>query len=150
MDTENVVRYTTEYYSAIRRRILCRQMDRTRKCHPEWGIPDPKGHAWCVLIHKWIRAVKYRKPMLYSTDPKKPNKMKGPSEEAWISLRRESKIVIGGREREETGWESGGREERFRIRCGERQERARGLEEWMEIADLQGLGICRSRQPASL
>ena len=29
-------------------------MDEARKYHPEWGNSDPKGHAWYVLINKWI------------------------------------------------------------------------------------------------
>jgi hypothetical protein len=33
-------------------------MDGTRKYHPEWGNSDSKGHAWYVLINKWILAKK--------------------------------------------------------------------------------------------
>jgi hypothetical protein len=43
--------------------------------------------------------------MLHSTDPKKLNKKEGWNEDAWISLRRGNKIVIGGRWREGTWWE---------------------------------------------
>jgi hypothetical protein len=43
--------------------------------------------------------------MLLSKDPRKLNKKEGPSEDAWISLRRGNKIVIRGRWREGTGRE---------------------------------------------
>ena len=33
---------------------IFRQMDGTRKYHPERGNPDPKGHACYVLNFKWI------------------------------------------------------------------------------------------------
>jgi hypothetical protein len=46
-------------------------------------------------------------PMIHPTDSKKLNKKKGLNEDASISLRRESKIVTGGRRRERPGgrWE---------------------------------------------
>jgi hypothetical protein len=31
---------------------LCRQMDGTRKYHPELGNSAPDGHAWNVLTNK--------------------------------------------------------------------------------------------------
>jgi hypothetical protein len=34
------------------------------------------------LVNKWILAIKYRIPMLYSTDPKKLNKKEGQSKDA--------------------------------------------------------------------
>ena len=40
--------------------------------------------------------------MIYFTDSKKLNKKEGPSKIFLIYLRRGNKIVIGGREREET------------------------------------------------
>ena len=40
--------------------------------------------------------------MIYLTDAKKLNKKEGPSKNILIYLRRGNKIVIGGREREET------------------------------------------------
>ena len=49
--------------------------------------------------------------MLNSTDQKKLNKKEGPSKDARISLRRENKIVIGGRWREETGEGNGVRDQ---------------------------------------
>ena len=33
-----------------------------------------KSHSWYVLTDKWILAIKYRIPMIHSTDPKKLNK----------------------------------------------------------------------------
>ena len=53
--------------------------------------------AWYLLIYKWITAIKYWIPMLHCTDPKKQNKRVDTSEEAQISLRRGSKIVIRSR-----------------------------------------------------
>ena len=50
-----------EYYSAIKKwghDAFCRQMDGTRKYHPEWGNPDPKGRACYVVTSKWILAKK--------------------------------------------------------------------------------------------
>ena len=39
-------------------------------------------HAWYLLTFKWILAIKYRIPMLYSTDLKKLNKKEGTSKDA--------------------------------------------------------------------
>jgi len=47
-----------------------------------WDNLILKGHAWCVLTYKWILAIKYRIPMLQSTDPKKLNKKAGTSKDA--------------------------------------------------------------------
>jgi hypothetical protein len=46
--------YTMEYYSAIKNEDIhfFRQMDGTRKYHPELGSSDPKGQAWYVLTNK--------------------------------------------------------------------------------------------------
>jgi hypothetical protein len=35
-----------------------------------------------VLTNKWILAIKYKIPMLYTTDPRKPNKKESPREKA--------------------------------------------------------------------
>ena len=43
--------------------------------------------------------------MIQSTEFKKVNEQKGPSEDSSISLRREKKAIIGGRGRERSGWE---------------------------------------------
>ena len=42
--------------------------------------------------------------MIQLTDSIKFNKKEGPSEDASISLRREKKIIIGGRRRKGPGW----------------------------------------------
>jgi hypothetical protein len=63
-------------------------MDRTRK-YPEYGNPNPKGHAWYVLNDKYILAKKYRISRIQLTYHKKFNKQKGPSEDASIHLKGE-------------------------------------------------------------
>lgn len=55
-----------ECYSAIKNKHI---MKFAGKYHP-----DPKGHAWYVLSEKWTLAIRYRIPMLQSTDPQKLNK----------------------------------------------------------------------------
>ena len=45
--------------------------------------------------------------MIYSTNPKKLSKKKGPSMDASITPRRENRIIMGGRCREEPRWERG-------------------------------------------
>ena len=82
-------------------------MNGTRKYHPEWGKSDLKVHAWYVFTNKWILAKKYRIPRIQSTDLKKLNSSKGPSEDISIPLGREKRSQ--GRDMEETGWESWGR-----------------------------------------
>ena len=90
----------------------------TWEYHPEWGNQSQKD-TQCALTYKCILAIKYRIPMLHSTDPKKLNKKEGPSADAWILLKRGNKIVIRGRWREGTGWERRwGGECRVWIRCG--------------------------------
>ena len=63
--------------------------------------------------------------MIHLTDTKMLNKMNSPRKNAGITLRQGDKIVIGGREMEETGWETRERGEwrEFRIKDRERQER---------------------------
>ena len=78
----------------------------TWEYHPEWGNQSQKD-TQCALTYKCILAIKYRIPMLHSTNPKKLNKKEGPSEGAWISFRRVNKIVIRGR----CGRNEGGRED---------------------------------------
>ena len=53
--------------------------------------------------------MKYRIPMIFLSYSKKLNKKKGPSKDAWITLRRGHKIIIGDRGRERTGGKGGGR-----------------------------------------
>ena len=54
--------------------------------------------------NKWILAKKYRIPRTQSTELK-INMSKGPSEDTSIPLGREKKTIMGGREREGSGWE---------------------------------------------
>ena len=42
----------------------------------------PKGCTLYVLTYRWILAIKYKIPMLHSTDPKKLNKKEGTKEDA--------------------------------------------------------------------
>jgi hypothetical protein len=79
--------YKMEYYSTI-----FRQMNGTRKDHPEWGNPEPKRKTWYILTCKWILVIKYRITMLQSIDSKKPNNKEGPREDSWISLRRGNRL----------------------------------------------------------
>ena len=78
--------------------------------------------------------------MLYSTDSKKLNKKENSNKEAWISLRRENKIVIRGSWREGTWWKRDWGVEwgRFRIRCREGQQTVTWSWEGMDICNWQG------------
>jgi hypothetical protein len=53
MDTDNVVHLYNIYYSAIKNNEIYRQMDESRKCHPEGGNLVTKDQTWYVLIVKW-------------------------------------------------------------------------------------------------
>ena len=48
--------------------------------HPEWGIQDPKEHAWYILSDKWIISDKIKKGYLYNIP--KLNKMEDPIKDA--------------------------------------------------------------------
>jgi hypothetical protein len=58
---------------------IWRQIDGTRKYHPDWDNPDPNGHGWYILTDKWIFAIKYRISTIHSTYPTKLNKKEGPT-----------------------------------------------------------------------
>jgi hypothetical protein len=63
--------YTMVYYLAIKNGIqhdFCRQIDGTRRYHPERGNSDPKGHTWYVLTDTWMLAKEYRIPRMQLTD----------------------------------------------------------------------------------
>jgi hypothetical protein len=66
-----------------------------------------KKHAWYALTDKWILAKKYRIPRIQPIDPKKYNKLKGPSEVS-IPFKRGKEIITRGRGREGPEWERGG------------------------------------------
>jgi hypothetical protein len=51
---------------------FCRQMDGSRKSHSEWGIQDPKWHAWYVLNDKWILA---KNEQYIHDTPQRPQKV---------------------------------------------------------------------------
>jgi hypothetical protein len=98
-----------------------------------------KRHAWYVLSYKWILAIKYRIPMLHSTDLKKLNKKESTNDDAWISLRRGNKIVKSGRWKEGTEREvDGGIHDQVWGGIGEI---ARWPWERMEICNWQGRGV---------
>jgi hypothetical protein len=88
-------------------------------------LTDP--NTWYILTDKWILAIKYKIPMIYPTDPKTLNKREGPSKDAWITVRRGNKTVIGGRGRENWVGEGSerGMERRDRVQR-ETGERPRG------------------------
>jgi hypothetical protein len=53
-------------------------------------------------------ATKYRIVRIQPADLKEFNKQKGPSEDISVPLRREKKIITGGRDQKGPGWERGG------------------------------------------
>ena len=61
-----------------------------------------------------VRKKKYRIPKIQSTELKKVNKLKGPSEDASVPLGREKKAITSGERGKELGgkvdWERSGRE----------------------------------------
>ena len=77
MYTENVVHLHNGvllgYWKQWLHEIL-RQIDRTRKYHPEWGNPVTKEHIWFVLTEKWILAPKFRIPKIQFIDHMKLKK----------------------------------------------------------------------------
>ena len=113
-------------------------MDGSRTYYPEWSNSDPKGYAWYVLTDEWILVKKFRIPRIQPIDCKKCNKYKGPSKDVSTPLRRGKKIIIGCRERERSGqnWR-GGEERRDRITNwgGCTGEKPRGPKnEWRQVA----------------
>ena len=71
--------YTTEYCSAVKNQDIinfARQMYETGEYHPEQGNPDSKGCTWCILTYKWILTLKYRIPMVCSTEAKEEERYK--------------------------------------------------------------------------
>jgi hypothetical protein len=113
MDTDNVVHLHNGIllsYLEWGHPEFFRQIDGTRKYHPEWGNSDPKGHKWYVLTNKWIlEKKKYRIPKIQSTELKKFYKLKDPSENTSVPLGREMKATTR-RERGRTEGREGGKE----------------------------------------
>lgn len=73
MDKENVIQSHKDHLG-IKNKTSCKQIDGHRKCHSEWGNPDPKIHEWHVPTYKGILNIKYRTTILQSPDPKSLNK----------------------------------------------------------------------------
>ena len=72
--------------------------------YPDWGNSDPKGHAWSIFT-KWIlerkNKTKQKNPKILrikSTELKKVNKLKGPSEDTSMSLGMEKKEITWGKD----------------------------------------------------
>jgi hypothetical protein len=76
--------------------VLLRQMDGTRKYHPEWGNPITKEYTWYELTNKWILAHILRIPKIQFTDHMKLKKKEDQSVNTSILLRRGIKIPMGG------------------------------------------------------
>jgi len=83
---------------------ILRQMDGTRKYHPEWDNPVIKEHTWHALADEWILAEKLRILKKQFTDCMTQLKMKDDqSVDASVLLRRGNKILT----RENTVTKSG-------------------------------------------
>lgn len=73
--------------------------------HTEWSNSDPEGHAWYILTNTRIlekqkqktdKQKKNKIPKIQSTELKKVNKLKGPSDDdASVPLGREKEVVTG-------------------------------------------------------
>jgi hypothetical protein len=78
---------------------------------------DTQG-MYSLISGYWPR--KYRIPRIYSTELKKVNKLKGPSEDASTTLNRKKKVItMRGTGKEIAGWEKRRQGEKGNmIRCG--------------------------------
>ena len=97
-----------EYDSAIKKSDF-RQMDRTRKYHPEGDNPVTKEHTWHALTDKWILTHKFRITIIKFRDHMKLKKKEEQSVDASVFLRRENKILIGGNMETKWGAETEGK-----------------------------------------
>jgi len=95
--------YTTEYYSAIKKWLyeIHRQMDGTRKYHPEWGKPITEKHPWNALIDYWILDQMLKLPKMHRTHE---------TQEGWPKCEWSTPSLKG---EQEYPWE-GNREAKFR------------------------------------
>jgi hypothetical protein len=114
MDTENVVYYIMENYSAIKNKDIIfffRKWMELEKIILNVVTQTQKGMHRYVLTEKWILAKKFRITMVLMTYHRKLNKKEGPSMDTSFSLRRRNKIIMGdkGREEGEKGGREGGR-----------------------------------------
>jgi len=89
--------------------LSLRQMDGTRKYHPEWGNPVTKEHAWHALTDKWILAQKFRIPKIQFTEHMKLKKKEDQSVDASDLLRMGNKILTGGNTEAKCGEETEGK-----------------------------------------
>jgi hypothetical protein len=88
-----------EYYSAIKNNEFMkfhRQMDGSRKYHPERGNPVSKEHTWYALSDKWILTQKLRTPKNTIHRHMKLKKKEDQIVDASVLLRRGNKITGGG------------------------------------------------------
>jgi len=70
-----------------------RQIDGTRKYHPEWRNPNTKeNHTWYILTDKWILAQKLELPKIQFTDHMKFKK-DNQNIDASVLLRRGNKNI---------------------------------------------------------
>ena len=102
MDKENVVHLHSGIvpsYEELGHHEFCRQIDGTRKYHPDWGNSEPKGHASYILTNKYIleKKKKDRIPIIQSTELSKVNQQKGPSQDYSVPHGREKKTITWGR-----------------------------------------------------
>jgi len=91
MDTENVLQLHNWVLSSYQKQWLLeilRQMDGTRKYHPEWGNPITEKHIWYALTDKWILAQKLELPNIQSADHMKLKKKDDQSVDASLLLKR--------------------------------------------------------------
>ena len=61
-DKEDVVQYTMEYYSAIKKwnNAICSNMDGPRDCHTEWSKSDREGQILYDIAYMWNLKKWYR------------------------------------------------------------------------------------------
>ena len=65
MDTETVVNILNGVLSAIKNNEILRQMDGTRKCHPERGNPVTKECTWYALTNKQMLAQRLKQVTIH-------------------------------------------------------------------------------------
>jgi hypothetical protein len=98
MDAENVVLlHNGVLLSYLKQRLheILRQMDGSRKYHPECANPITKEHTWYALTDKWRLAQRLRIPKIQFTYLSKLKKKEDQSVHAYV-LRRGHKILMGG------------------------------------------------------
>jgi hypothetical protein len=96
--------YTMEYYSAIKNEVILsfagKWMRQENIILSEGTQTQKNKLGMCSLIsgycQKKIINKKYRKPKIQSTELKKANKPKSPSEDASVPLGRKKKAITGG------------------------------------------------------